>query len=372
MTFFIKVISDTNAFGKIEESWDAFASNNSETPFIFSDFIGPSRNWKSQDWTPLLIIGYVNEDIVGIVPLVITQKLGMHIAAFPSPHCSLDFVIDERYREKFVDHVIDYLFEILRCKFVDLTFPAESNNVLVFQELCLKKHIFFHVDSFEGRRVLEVGCNWAQFENLKGGKFRRRFKKMKNKLDRSGSCQISCFEGEENEHYALKKIIEIEKRSWKEIWRSRKGEGMDREIVVFWEGAGCSSRRISDFKRKVWFLKLNDHPIAYALVIQNKQKATITKTSYDSRYRRFYPGIYLINAVLRDLFNSNRIRNIDFMTDMSFMGAWTDVCRERVRILAGKGILPTTTVFLYMNKQIRKISNIFMSQSLVNVAPLFG
>ena len=372
MTFSINVISDVKAFSRIEESWNAFASKNSETPFILSEFMKSSMKRKLLGWNPLLMIGRVNDAVVGIIPLVMTRKLGVRIASFPSPHYSLDFVINERFREKFIDSTLDYLFKTLRCKVLDLTFPAESNNMHLFQELCRKKNVYFGEESFMGRRMLEVRCSWEQFEDLKGGKFRRRFRKMQNKLNRVGSCQVSCVEREDDENDAFSRIIQIEKNSWKETWRSKKGKEMDRDLIAIWEGAGCASKKIPDFKRGVWFLELNDHPIAYALVLQHKRTATITKTSFDARYRRFYPGMYLINALLPTLFNSNNIEKVDFMTDMSFMEAWTDLCLGRVRVLAGKGILPTTVLSLYQEKQMRRMLNIITNQSLLPVASLFG
>lgn len=372
MSLFINVVSEVKTLAKMQESWDVFASKHSDNPFVLCKFIEMSAKYGLQGWTLQLIIGRANDRIVGIAPLMTSEKLGMRVATFVlPPYNSPDFLIDEQFGMEFIKRVVDYLFETLKCKVADLTFPAESKSMLSFQEICRTKRIHFFTEPYIGRRIIEVRCNWEQFENLKGGRFRRQFRRNERRLNKAGSCRVSCFEREEDGGDAFKKILEIERLSWKAIWRSKRGMKKDPDLEIDWEGAGHVSRAIPDFKRTVWFLELNNRPIAYAIVLQHKKTATITKTSYDLRYRAFYPGMKLFNAVIRNLFNSGLVGNIDLMTDMPFMKAWTDICRGRVRVLAGKGILPTAALSFYQNRQIRRILNMVASQSLLPVANLF-
>ena len=114
-------------------------------------------------------------------------------------------------------------------------------------------------------------------------------------------------------------------------------------------------RTCPDFKRSVWFLELNGQAIAYSLVIQYKGTAYMAKTSYNNQYRHFYPGIYINNVAIRDLFNSGRISMIDFMTNLPFMKTWTHRRLLRVRFLLWKGFLPNLLELTIQQPQIRRV-----------------
>lgn len=74
------------------------------------------------------------------------------------------------------------------------------------------------------------------------------------------------------------------------------------------------------FSAHVQFLELNDEPVAYALVLQYKNIAFITKTSYDLRFERLNVGIYVQNVAIHHLFEAKEVTHIDFLTDLSYMG----------------------------------------------------
>ncbi len=373
MSLLINVVSDVNELAKMQEPWDKFVGNHSENPYVFCKFIEMYAKQNLQNWTLQLVIGRVDDRIIGIAPLMIKEKLGMRVATFVlSPYNSPDFLINERFGTEFIAWVGDYLFKTLECKVADLTFPVESRSMFLFQKFCLSRRIHFFTEPSMGRRILKVDRTWEQFENLKGGKFRREFRRTERRLNNAGSCRVSCVGGEKDGDDAFKKILKIERLSWKEIWRSKRGMMMDLDLEITWKGAGYVSRAIPDFKRTVWFLELDSCPIAYAIVLHYKRTATIDKTSYDSRYKSFYPGTYLINTVLRNLFNSGHVKDIDFITDMPVMNTWTDLRRGRVRTLSGRGILPKAIISLYMNKQIRRLLNEIASQSPICFASLFG
>ena len=129
--------------------------------------------------------------------------------------------------------------------------------------------------------------------------------------------------------------------SWKEKWRTQTGEKTDEDLLAILKASQRTARIEPNFKWNVWFLELNNQTLAYNLVLQYKKVAFMTKMSYDDRYRRFYPGIYLANSVIRELFNKEQVKSIDFLTDLPFLQSWASISLNRTRVMLAKGVVPT-------------------------------
>jgi CelD/BcsL family acetyltransferase involved in cellulose biosynthesis len=205
-----------------------------------------------------------------------------------------------------------------------------------------------------GHRIIPVSCSWEDFQAKKGGSFRRRFKRMERNLSQGGQWKITCFENENNRPDVLEKILDIEKRSWKETWRTREQMTKDQDLLNLWSGAQLASQTEKDFKWNTWILELNNQPVAYSLILQYKKNAFIAKTSYDNRYRRLYLGMYVNHAAICSMFNKGQVENIDFMTNLPFMEAWTPTWLPRVRLTMWKGALGDIIRFLTTQTTIGK------------------
>lgn len=337
MSFSLNVISNPKELVSICRDWDDFVSQYSDNPFVLCKFMELYTKLSLSRWRLCIIIGKLNNTLVGIAPLKIRQKFGVRVATFIiSPENSVDFITREQYNIEFLRCVVNYLFEILKCNVVDLTFLSESHNLHIFQELCRAKQIKLFTQPFTGRRILKVGCTWEQFEKLKGSHFRRTFKRMENRLSKAGCYRVLCFDEATIMADVFQRILEIERLSWKESWRAKRKMRFDTDLLITWLAATQIYKINPNFKIKVWFLELNNHLIAYAIVFLYKQVAVIVKTSYDARYKQYYPGMYLIHSIIQSIFKSGAAKIVDFMTDMEIMKNWTDLCLGRVRIIATK------------------------------------
>ena len=146
---------------------------------------------------------------------------------------------------------------------------------------------------------------------------------------------------------------------------------MDPELTMLLKGSQETTELEPDFTWKVWFLELNCRVIAYSVVVEYNRELFISKISYDEAYKRFYPGIYLVNSVIRDSFVSGHIEKIDFLTDLPFMDTWDAARTSRVRIMMGKGFLPTILeIGLNSNSFVKARSAI--GRALLDKAPRFS
>jgi len=366
MTFSIKAISDIEEFSKMAILWDCFARKHTEDPYVLHEFLYTYMQLKySPTWDPLFFVGYDGKEIVGIAPLMMRKQLGARIAN-SLPRRSESFIVDDCFRAKFIDYLLDLLFRTFRCKTANLSFQTGTSDLSSLEKSCAVKRIFFAATQCMGRRILATEGSWAQFESLKGSNFRNRFRKMEKKLSRSGPCRVTVAECQDD-NAILGKILNIDKASWKEEGRTNE-KMTDQDLLITYKAAELAARNVAGFKNKAWILELNDLPIAFALVFQNGKTAVIAKTSYDVRFKNFYPGMYVINAVIRDLFNDKTVSNIDFVTDLPFMEAWTPHFRDRREIFLGKGFLVKRMLSLYLNEQarskVRAILNTTMGKSL--------
>lgn len=366
MTFSVKVISDIQEFSRMARVWDCFVRKYTEDPHVLHEFLQTYMQLKySPTWDPLFFVGYNGKDIVGIAPLMMRKQLGARIADSLLRR-SQAFIVDDSFRAEFIDCLLDLLFRTFKCKAANLIFPIDTSDLRSLEKLCRVKRIFFLATPYMGRRILQTEGTWQQFENLKGSNFRNRFRKMEKKLNRLGSSKIIVAECQDG-NAILDKMLSIDKASWKEGWRTSE-RMIDPDLEITWKAAELAARNVAGFKSKTWILELNDVPIAFALVFQNGKTATIAKTSYDARFKSLYPGMYIINAAIRDLFNEETVSKIDFVTNLPFMEAWTPYFQERREIFLGKGFLVRRLLLLYHNEQakskMRAILNTPMGKSL--------
>jgi len=297
-------------------------------------------------WTPLNIVLSSNESVIGIAPLNTKKKFGVRFATFPLEGTfSPDFILNEQHRKICVASILDFLFKTLNCQFVDLTLPMESRNLEILRRKCQEKQIHICVRPGHwakmGHNILLVDRSWIEFEKLRGRNFTRRFKRIKRKLENAGSTRITCIEKGDKRSDTLARILDVERMSWKQVLRNRKGVNIDHTLLWIWRGLQNMARKALDFNWKVWFLEFEGHPIAYSLSIQYKETAFFAKTSYDDRYRRFSPGKYIVNEAIRELFNKRQVKKIDFLTNLPFHQTWTSISASRVRlILSRKNLVP--------------------------------
>ena len=303
---------------------------------------------QSRGWTPTILVISADSKIVGICPLM-TKKMGIRVVKFlHDGWFSPDLVFEEQYREIGVNLTLDFLLKGSRCDLIDLTLPMGSPNLKILKErcrdgkICLSEYVT-NRDSEMGHRIVPAKNTWDEFSGAKGWRFRRKWKKKKHKLDQAGSWKIVRIEND-NMSDAIKKILEIERTSWKRAKRIQRKEKIDPDIPVIWEGSQHAADTVPGFNWGVWFLELDGKPIAYQLVLQYKEVAYFVKTSYNERYKRLSPGAYVINSAIRDMCNRSEVKEIDFLTDLPSYQTWTSKRLPRVRIAMTQGFVLSTLI----------------------------
>jgi CelD/BcsL family acetyltransferase involved in cellulose biosynthesis len=293
-------------------------------------------------WSSLVVVIYAYNSIVGIVPLVTKTKFGVRFVKFLSGTWPwADFILTNHHRDACIERTLNLLFNTKMCQYVEFTMPSESPNLRILKQKSKAKRLSFTTRPSTGHNTLSINSSWDEFIASKSQKFRKNFRHYRNKLDKAGSWRITSIQSGSDRSDVFRKILDVEKNSWKERWRLRKGVQKDADLLMIWTGAQRMARIAPFFTWCVHFLELNDQTLAYTFVLKYKDVAFMAKTSYHAFYKDLSPGIYVQNAAINKVFNSKRIKKIDFITDLSYLRTWTSHSLPRVNItLSWNGILP--------------------------------
>jgi len=352
----MRAISDVSGLLEIENVWNELVRDRAESPFLLSGFTKEFMKVNLEEgWTPMLLVFSVDNVIIGIAPLAIKTKFGVRLAKFLlNPALFPDFVLDARYRTMCIHKICDFLFRRMKCQLATLTFPAESANL---ESLRNQRNLLVSETPAMGHLVLHVDCGWSEFEKSRGKKFKRDFRMTERKLDRLGLWKISRFGKEDRESDIFERVLRVELASWKEELRVRKKIKQDSDLMAAWKGALYTAEVERDFKWSFWLLELNALLIAYVMAFKYKGTTYIAKTSYDKRYRKLSPGIYVVGMAIRDIFKKGGTKKIDFHTDLPFIRKWTEECSPRVHVFVSKHriLLPSLLKFVTSNRQLKTI-----------------
>ncbi|MGD0329190.1 MAG: GNAT family N-acetyltransferase [Nitrososphaeria archaeon] len=337
-----RIITNTEELSEDENDLDVFLKEYGENPFMQLPFIrnAMDRN-ASITHIPAIVIVRVDGEIVGLAPLILRRNLGIRYARFLTEYwASPNFVIKENYESMTMETVLHLVLKRLNSKLIVLDLNSDSPNLRGLKRICVSNNIPFFEQShqFMDHGVISVSCSWDDYKKLCGRHFRRKLRQIENKMNKGGKWKLTVIENnnEYSEEAIYDKILAIEKLSWKE--KIRQGQTVDDSIIWFLKSSSSTNNNTIIIKRKIWFLELNNQPVAYAMILQYKGTAYMAKTSFAEEYRELSLGKFVMYAAIKDLFDKKEVQKIDFLTYLPIVEFWRANCLKRVRIILGSGI----------------------------------
>ncbi|HVP24249.1 MAG TPA: GNAT family N-acetyltransferase [Conexivisphaerales archaeon] len=333
----ISVVSDPKELQRMAEVWDSFVVAHAANPFFLSGFVKFFMlSCRARGWEPALLVKTSGGDLVGIAAFKTKTTLGVKTAEFLFPvSFSPDFLTTPEESLSFPLESVDYLFRNLGCQLAELVLPGGSHHMATLRKWSDSRVVLFRRLPPKGllaHSVLPVAGTWEEFSKARGGNFVRHYAKIERKLRQEGEPSYESVTVDRQE--VVDRVILVEKKSWKEEYRKGEGGVGDADLEMLLTYSRGSSEVGLQYAPRAWFLKIDGEPIAYALAILFKGRGFIVKTSYDAGYSRYYPGDYVQNLAIRDMFHSGRISLIDFHTWLPYHTRWTTMfqARERVRL----------------------------------------
>jgi len=335
--------------------WNAFIRESGVNPFLLAGFVefymGDAR---SRDWTPQLLVMREGARVVGGAPLMTHGIMGARTATFmmPKPY-GMDFVAEPAHREEFVRKALKFVLEDLKCQFVDVTLPGESQNLVQLRDISGGSSLGLRYiplrDETREHTVLKVMGTWSEFQEGRGGNFIHYFRRAQHKLDRAGSWRARSIPMDGLE--AEEAVKAIEKNSWKETWRKEVGMKVDPSLGVFF--AYRNSSFTDGYYPLLWLLELNGEPIAYMISANLNSVSLLCKTSFDQRFAKMSPGDYIQNVAMGRLYDSGEVSRIDFLTGLNYHRRWTSYRETRVRVVISRTIPGISSLIIALGRNKR-------------------
>lgn len=349
-------ISELEHFVKVSDFWDQELKDHIDDPFLFSSLI--IEQWKLNQqlgWHPLLLIFLSEKKIVGFAPLLMRTRFGFrYVSSFNSYTCPEFF--HDNLREKCVDQIVNILFRRLNCESADINFRDEPVNQRIVDKVCRKRNLSYTLFPQEGRAIIPVRDSLDSFRKSLNRKDVKEFRRLHRKLDKLGPWQISNFD---LNHTSLMKIWEVERHSWKAKLKGKKKGIKDLGLSSILKGVERNKEGKSHFESEVWFLELNNTPIAYVLTMKRSKTELFAKTSFDSRFKDVSPGITLMNYLIERIFVNKVADKIDFISNLSFVQVWKPLVGKRIKYRILRNVVLSRIRYLvFENQIIRKISQI--------------
>jgi len=323
-------------------------------------------NSMDMGWTPLLFTLWSDDLLIGAAPLSLRKM------RFSNYACNLDgnlyppCVFNEKYREFFYTQLLTCLHSRHKCQSVIITFDAKSADLNVFKKVCEARKLGIRFSKGNGRAIIAVTDSFDVFYSSLNRNIRKEFRRLQRRLDKLGSWKISCSGIDSN---SAKKILDIDKSSWKTTWRSKRNIPNDSGLHSLLKVSQQTDCHEQLYSTKVWFLEVNQQPIAFQMVIFYKSTAVFIKTSFNNKFKKCSPGKFLMNAVIKESFSAEAVKRIDFSTNLPVVKAWNTQCEERTDVHVQRdSVLSKLAGFWMKNRLIQKCVKIGNKTGLSDTA----
>ena len=131
--------------------------------------------WELEGWESSILTASLDDSIIGL-GLIRTKYNGILKVA------RIQFISNDEYSKDIVQSFLSYIFNELKSNYVllDLTYndPEPKTTISLCKDLGLK----YKQVECKKRKVLSIDHNWSDYVENKGGRFKRRFRKMEKKM----------------------------------------------------------------------------------------------------------------------------------------------------------------------------------------------
>ena len=219
----IRLISKTKDLTYLENQWDNLVDKSSNNPFLLFKFVKNTLKYIPKGWTSLVIILSKGNKIIGIAPLKMKISYGEYRIEFLQSDWCSDFIFDRKYRNVCAKYICEFIFKDLKCNRARFVFSHDSPNLSLFLHYCRLRRIRLVIYPEKGRRIIPLNSTWVEFETSLPRSLKKSIRRQKRNLAKVGSWKVVNVEG--NQQFEVsKKILEVEKKSWKETWRVQRNK----------------------------------------------------------------------------------------------------------------------------------------------------
>jgi CelD/BcsL family acetyltransferase involved in cellulose biosynthesis len=310
--------------GAIGDEWDQLADRTAASPFVYPGWIGA---WWGAFGDGQLEVLAIRRDgrLTAVMPVA---RRGGILASTTNWHSPVYGPVSED--EGALAVLVEALLERAPRR-LDLSFLESSDPLLAEWRLATEASGVKTAERvIERSPYVEIDRPWEEFESRLPSRRRSKLRRIRRRLEEQGSVSIETRDGSERLEHLLDEGFQIEASGWKQ---ERGTAIMSRpETLAFYrEVARWASER---GWLRLWFLRLDDRPIAFAYCLEQGEALYELKVGFDVDYGRFGPGVVLTQARLSHTFSAG-LRSYEFLGQAERHKLdWTSTCRDRIRVQA--------------------------------------
>lgn len=325
----VEEISDEASFAALEKEWNTFLVRSSmNAPFLrhewfrtwwkaFGDgrkmavFIAKTESGRWAAAAPLMEEKGVR---AGIPCRILTSMSNDH-------SCRFDFLLSNDPQDTPGDAVAAIAEAIARRRpGIDLIelqdILSDSPTVAAFRRLAARNGQEVGLRPSLLTPYIPVEGKWPVYFDAVSGHLKRNLRRRRRQLEEQGKVSIEQWTGDtlsEGDRLAdrLREGFEIEAMAWK----GSAGTAI-RENEVWGEFYRQLAQTAAERGwLRLYFLRVNDRPIAFYYTLLYDRKLYYLKLGYDPAYARYSPGILLHQEILESLFQE-KVTELDFLGPM--------------------------------------------------------
>lgn len=355
MEYRVEEISDFNAFLSLEKEWNALLTAGPvNAPFLRHEWF---RIWwkafGAGKQLAILTLRSSDGSLAAIVPFM--EERGSRVgipcriwASMSNDHsCRFDFIVGgapDGTRTRIVEAVAAYLAQRRpRVHLLELQdFPIDSPVLTLLLDTASRSGQKIGLRPELETPFIPIQGKWPAYYESVSGHLRRNLRRRRRQLEEQGKVEVICVTGEESggsmrlgDH--LREGFRIEAMAWKGSAGTAIREN-ESWADFYQEWARTASER---GWLRLYFLKLNDQPIAFYYTLVYGEKLYYLKLGYDPAYARYSPGILLHQEILASAFDEKLVE-LDFLGPMmAWKQDWAKGVRPHVWVyLFQRGIIP--------------------------------
>lgn len=343
----------------LEEEWNAaLARSDHKSVFLTFEWITTWWKYYSEGRGLLVVVVRREGEVSCIAPFMtcVSSRFGLSIRKieFIGSILSnwLDFVAVEGTADS-IHEVIDFLLGCAgRWDVIDLrNVPLSSRIIPAFEGHPQHGHYTLYTEADTKCFYLPLNGEWGAYLKGRDRKFRENLRRIDRKISKLDDIQFEQLYCPEEIQKSLDMAYEIERMSPK----------AERLKTIFGdENARRFFREIAQtLSEKGWLvlslLKMNGRPIAYDFSFLFNDTFFGYNSAYDRRYAELSPGVFLLENILKNLFQTS-VKEADlYRGGESYKKKWTESTRGQTRLMVFHRGSPRARMFSILVPTLRPV-----------------
>jgi len=303
----IETITEYSKFESIKETWNELLKKSiTHVPYLTHEWFKIALEYLDNVKELHIILVKDDEEIIAIAPFLVSRirLLGFSITKLGFIKNSYtpfqDFILTVK-KEESIAVILKYLKSKSRqWNLVELEeMRADSITTKLLKKACSSNGLFFHEEFKSNSFYLPVDQTWEQALKQLKPKIRREFKRKHKRLAGLGDLKLEIFTDIEQINKHLGILFDLYAKSWK---------GREKKTEFYYKLAEVFSKGDNLF---LFTLFLNNKPIGYLYTIKIDNTLYCIKTTYDSSYAAFAPGVVLTYKSIEHMHNHDDVREFD-------------------------------------------------------------